>query len=110
MTARRRKPQPDLFSFEPPKTYPESPGFKVGGTSQEAAESMDESSDTLRMRALAILQRERLTSDEVAERMGRSILAVRPRVTELHKLSLIRDTGERRKNASGRRANVWVAV
>lgn len=51
-----------------------------------------------------------LTADEVAQRLKLSVLAVRPRITELNKLGQIKATDRRRRNASGRLATVWVAA
>ena len=97
----------DLFS------YPISPGAKVGGTSLEAADSMKPTASTLRASCFAELRfaagydNAGYTADEVAALLGESVLSCRPRFSELHALGLIRDTGERRLNASGRRAIVW---
>lgn len=100
--------QPDLFS------YPLSPGSKErGGTSEEAAESIAPRAYTLRGRALNLLRREYpagLTADEIAERCGETVLAMRPRVTELGKLGLIQKTSLCGRNTSGMRARVWRAV
>lgn len=90
--------------------YPFLPGYKATGTSQQAAESMRQSAATLRTRALSLLMDEPLTADEVAQRMNETVLAIRPRCTELLKLGLIEDSGKRRLNASGRPAIVWKAV
>lgn len=74
-------------------------------TRHEAAESVP--AETLRAHCLTILQTYGpLTADEIACRMQQSILAVRPRVTELKADGLVEDTGLRRRNASGRRAMV----
>lgn len=48
-----------------------------------------------------------LTADEIAARLAESVLAVRPRVSELFHAGLIEKTGERRPNASGLNAHVW---
>jgi len=95
----------DLFN------YPDGPGFKARGTSASAAEEMAETAPVLRARALRILESSMgLTADEVAGRMGASILSVRPRISELTRLGKVRDSGERRRNASGKSAIVWAAV
>lgn len=89
-------------------TYPNSPGFKVPGTSQEAAFAIKGRSDILRancLKALSMIGPH--TADETADRIGESVLAVRPRFSELLALGLIEDTGIRRPNASGRNATVW---
>jgi hypothetical protein len=51
-----------------------------------------------------------MTADEVADFVGESLLTIRPRMTELKRLGLLRDTGARRANASGRQAVVWEAA
>lgn len=100
----------DLFSDYTPARYPERPGFKGRETSKAAAEQMVAIAGTLRERVLAEIKRRPSTPDEVAERMGVTVLAARPRVTELAKLGKIEDTGDRRQNASGRSAIVWRAL
>lgn len=95
----------DLFS------YPHAPGAQKRETSQEAAASAVDAAPQLRAKALAVLEHSNgLTADEVAGRLGLSILSIRPRVTELSRLGKVRDTGNRRLNVSGRRAIVWAAV
>lgn len=88
-------------------TYPKSPGFKEAETSKQAAESMQSSAPLLRERVLACLAICPKTPDEVAGYLRVSILSVRPRFTELARLGLITDTGQRRRNDSGRMAKVW---
>jgi predicted ArsR family transcriptional regulator len=90
--------------------YPASPGFKSGGTSRAAAEAMKPRAGTLRDRALALLKDAALTADEVAWKLNRSVLSVRPRLSELVAKGLIHDTGRTRPNASGVQASVWRAV
>jgi hypothetical protein len=48
-----------------------------------------------------------LTADEIAAKLDASVLAVRPRVSELFHAGQIAKTGERRTNESGLRAYVW---
>jgi len=88
--------------------YPNIPGSAPIDTSEEAAESMRASARTLRAKALEALRRYGpLTADEIAGKIGKTVLAIRPRVTELFKMGRIEDTGSRRRNDSGRRAVVW---
>ena len=49
-----------------------------------------------------------LTADEIAHKLNRSILSVRPRVSELRRQGEIRQSGARGKNESGLTASVWV--
>jgi len=51
-----------------------------------------------------------LSADQVAAKLGLSPLSTRPRCTELVERGLIRDSGQRARNDSGRRAIVWVEV
>lgn len=99
----------DLFDWR--DKYPKSPGFKVTDTSREAAQKMQPKAINMRLDCLEALQGEgAMTADEIASLLHESILAIRPRITELNKMGLIKDTGERRKNASGRNAIVWRAA
>lgn len=95
----------DLFG------YPHTPGAKARETSFEAAEGVASQAPILRARCLRELEHSNgLTADEVAGRLGLSILSVRPRITELARDGKVRDSGDRRRNASGKRAIVWAPV
>jgi hypothetical protein len=90
--------------------YSETPGFKEPTTSRAAAHAVSASAPLLRERVLAAIRSadERgMTADEAAEAIGETVLAVRPRVTELAKTSRIVPTDERRPNISGLKARVW---
>ena len=87
--------------------YPNEPGFKEATTSAAAAESMKPTARTLRGKVLDCLTIASGTADEIAARLETSPLAIRPRFTELQRLGKIKDTGQRRKNDSGRSAKVW---
>lgn len=99
---------PDLFSYR--DAYPARPGFKEGDTSRKAADSMREGAPMLQRRCLDALRAAPggLTADQIAANIGETILSVRPRVTELLRDGRVRDSGQRRKNDSGRSAKVWV--
>jgi hypothetical protein len=94
----------DLFTHA--ARYPSAPGHRDTDTSREAAKDMASRVTGLRLAVLGALAQDR-TADECAAVLGESVLAVRPRTTELKRLGLITDTGERRPNASGKRAIVW---
>lgn len=88
--------------------YPERPGFKEPTTSKAAADHMAPSAGALRNAVLSALRRHGpMTADECAARVGRSVLAIRPRVTELKQMGKIAKTLNVRKNESGRPATVW---
>lgn len=94
--------------FEAADRYPRAPGFKARDTSAEAAAEVKPKAPLLRNLCLDLLIASTgLTADEVAGRAGFSVLSIRPRLTELSALGLIIDSGERRRNASGKRAIVW---
>lgn len=91
--------------------YPGSPGSQDRGTSRAAADAIRPAAATLRAKALDVVERSNgLTADEVAGRLGLSILSIRPRLTELARMQKVRDSGTRRRNVSGRQAIVWAPV
>lgn len=100
--------QSDLFD---PTRYPSVPGSARGiDTSIAAAEEMKPRAAYLREKCLAYVKRWGMTgstADECAEYLKESVLSIRPRFTEMRRLNWIEDTGERRKNDSGRNAIVW---
>lgn len=90
------------------KTYPEAPGWKgEPETGQQAAVAETSRAEILRVRVLEKFRLGSATADEIAAKLGESILAVRPRVAELHKQGKLVDTKVRRKNTSGHSAVVW---
>lgn len=99
--------QPDLLD------YPNSPGFKRGETSAEAAQTVLREVGRLQLAVLLEIRRAGaagLTADEAGFNLGLSPFSARPRCTELSRQGQIRDSGDRRANISGRRAIVWVAA
>jgi len=88
--------------------YPNLPGWKEGDTSRQAAEAMVHA-PTLRGTVYTfIIIHPGHTADEIAEHLGESILAIRPRVSELRRLGLIVEDGKG-KNKSGATAHRWKA-
>lgn len=86
------------------------PGWKEPTTSRDAAKAIAPRATVLRGRCLeAFRSRGPMTADECAAVLGESVLAIRPRCSELRSEGLIEPTGERRANASGMRAAVWRA-
>lgn len=93
--------------------YPQYPGFKSRETSQIAADRIAPVAPTLRDKVLSIYRDTAagLTADEVAAKLRLTPFSVRPRVSELARMGLLKDTMERRANASsGRIAIVWRAA
>jgi hypothetical protein len=90
--------------------YPDYPGFKATGPSQEAAFRIAPKAKNLREQSLEIFKQHHrlgLTADEMAFLLNVSILSIRPRFTELVRMGVIEDSGERRKNQSGSNVTVW---
>lgn len=91
-------------------TYPQACGSKREGTSRQAAQQMQATAPTLRDKVLAALRQRPLTADETAAAIGKTILATRPRLSELSAAGLIVETSKRRRNSSGKLAAVWRAI
>jgi hypothetical protein len=100
-----------------PGPYGGMPGFKEPTTSRDAALAVAACAPLLRERVYAAIRATGaggMTADEAAAAVGETVLAVRPRVTELAKATAkrparIEPTGERRANESGLKAKVWRA-
>jgi predicted HTH transcriptional regulator len=98
--------EPDLFAD---LAYPAAPGARRNRNSRAAADAIQPRARTLRERVVALLADAALTADECANILNKSVLAIRPRLSEALALGLIYDTGRARKNASGVKATVWRA-
>lgn len=88
------------------------PGWKEPTTSRDAARAIASSAPLMRERALAEINAAGmggLTADEVAAKLGETVLSIRPRISELANRNppLIVKTGQRRINASGLWAKCW---
>lgn len=86
--------------------------FAPAANRREAHKAILYEAAHLRMAVLAAIRAapDGLTADEAAAAVGESVLAVRPRCTELQQDGAILPTRARRVNASGRTATVWVAA
>ncbi|SHN66584.1 hypothetical protein SAMN05444170_1000 [Bradyrhizobium erythrophlei] len=93
-----------------PDQYPDQPGYKSLGPSEQAAVAVCNTAKALRDQVLRTIcdSPAGLSADAVADRLGKSVLSVRPRVSELRRLGEIQPTTQRVKNASGMSATVWV--
>lgn len=93
-------------------SYPDAPGHRNIDTSMEAASDLAPKVGPLQRIALGAIRNAGcfgLTSDELMAIMGMERWSVQPRTSELKRKGLIRDSGLRRRNASGKHAIVWVA-
>ena len=96
--------QMDLFA----PRYPRAPGARRAATSRAAADHMKPRAPSLRdLILLALSKTPDLTPDEAATLLGKSVLAIRPRFSEMVALGQIAATGERRANESGLNAQVY---
>lgn len=93
------------------KSYPDYPGHSPCDTSTEAAKALSPHLGKLQSIALAAIREHGgLTTEQVSDKTGINPKAIEPRVSELKTKGLIVDSGKRRKNKSGKRAIVMVAV
>lgn len=93
-------------------TYPDAPGHRHVETSITAAADLAPKLGRLQRLALAAIREAGwlgLTADELASRLNMERYTVQPRTTELKLKRLIRDSGQRRANSTGKKAIVWVA-
>ena len=90
--------------------YPKAPGYKEPSTSRMAAKAIRSRAHTISERILALLAKypNGLTPDAAAALLGISILACRPRFSELSAKGKIKQSGVHRVNTTGLRAHVWV--
>lgn len=98
-----------------PPMYPDAPGVRKGApsTSQEAATALAPQLGRLQKLTLAAIQDaglNGLTADELAARLEMERWTVQPRTSELKAKGLIADSGNRRKNVTGKRAVVWIGA
>lgn len=94
----------DLFA-------PETIARVTRQTSIDAMLSVEPRAPNLRTRIWRALARlGPHTPDEIADQLGENILSVRPQFTLLTKENKIAETGQRRRNESGREAMVWRAL
>lgn len=93
-------------------TYPDAPGHNDVGTSVAAAAAIKPKLGRLQRRALVSIRDagpHGLTADELAARLDMARWSIQPRTTELKRKGLIRDSGQRRPNCTGKLAIVWIA-
>ena len=92
--------------------YPDAPGHRNVDTSIAAADALAPKLGRLqRMAAATILDAgpSGLTADELAARLGMDRWSIQPRTTELKRKGIVRDSGQRRPNATDKQAIVWIA-
>ncbi len=93
--------------------YPDAPGHRGVDTSIAAGDALAPKLGRLQRMAEAAIRDAGwlgLTADELAARLDMDRYTIQPRTSELQRKGLIRDSGQRRRNASGKQAIVWVAA
>ena len=93
--------------------YPDAPGHRGVDTSVAAAVALSPALGRLQQMArlaIAAAGDRGLTADELAATLHLSRWSIQPRTTELKRKGLVRDSGQRRANVTGKDAIVWVAV
>lgn len=94
-------------------TYPDTPGHRNVDTSIAAAKALAPKLGRLQQMAEAAIRDAGavgLTADELAARLRMDRWSIQPRTSELRRKGLIRDSGKRRPNATGKQAIVWIAA
>lgn len=92
--------------------YPDAPGHRHVDTSIAAADDLAPKLGRLQRMARTAIRNAGgygLTADELAANLAMDRYSVQPRTTELRRKGLIRDSGLRRPNATGKMAIVWIA-
>lgn len=93
--------------------YPDMPGHRNVETSIAAADALAPKLGRLQRMTQAAIRdagTHGLTADELAARLEMDRWSIQPRTSELKRKGLIRDGGQRRPNASGKLAIVWIAA
>ncbi len=92
-------------------TYPDAPGHRQVDTSIAAADALAPKLGRLQRMAQGAIRAagaHGLTADELAARLEMDRWSIQPRTSELKRKGLIRDSGKRRPNCTGKAAIVWV--
>ena len=93
--------------------YPAAPGHRGVETSVAARDTLAPKLGRLQRMAETAIREAGwlgLTADELATRLELDRWSIQPRTSELKRKGLIRDSGQRRSNATGKLAIVWVAA
>jgi DNA-binding MarR family transcriptional regulator len=93
--------------------YPDAPGHRSVDTSIAAAEAIAPTLGRLQRMALDAIRDagpQGHTAEELAAVLKLDRTTVQPRTSELKRKGMIHDSGQRRQNATGKRAIVWTAT
>ena len=93
------------------KEYLDAPGHRGVDTSVAAADAVAPKLGRLQRLAETTIRdagEDGLTADELAARLELDRGSIQPRTTELRRKGIIRDSGRRRRNVTGKAAIVWI--
>ena len=93
--------------------YPDAPGHRNVDTSIAAANGLAPKLGRLQRMAETAIRNAGLfglTADELAARLEMDRYSIQPRTSELKRKGLIRDSGQRRPNNTGKLAIVWIGA
>lgn len=93
--------------------YPNSPGHRNVDTSVAAADALAPNLGRLQRMAMGAIRdagAHGLTANELAALLNMDRWSIQPRTSELKRKGLIRDSGQRRPNSTGKLAIVWIAA
>lgn len=92
--------------------YPDAPGHRSVDTSIAAADAIAPALGRLQrmaFKAISDAGPQGHTAEELAAVLKLDRFTVQPRTSELRRKGMIHDSGQRRQNATGKRAIVWTA-
>ena len=93
--------------------YPDAPGHRDVETSVAAADALAPKLGRLQRMAETTIRdagTHGLTADELAARLEMDRWSIQPRTSELKRKGLVRDSGQRRPNRTGKLAIVWITA
>ena len=99
------------MDYQKRSQYPYQAGYKARSTSKEAADKINMKYPRLMFEIedqFKFGNQMTYTADEVAEQLKKNLISVRARITELSKQTVLRDSGERRKNKNNRNVIAWI--
>ncbi len=107
----------DFFGYQEPIAnlgeYPSSPGHRGVETSVAAADELAPKLGRLQAMVSGAIRgagENGLTADECCDVLELDRWTVQPRTSELKVKGLIKDSGKRRKNKTGKQAIVWISA
>lgn len=95
--------------MDEPMIYPEGAGWKGTDTSKEAALKVEPRRIPLRRKVWDMLETPQ-TGYAIAEALGANLYSVLPRISEMQRGGMVRDSGKRGETKLGNDAVIWERV